>query len=136
MRLRIYRLRQRWVDGFYLCFPELVFEEFPKALPIDFIKTIGTVHLPMSQKKLGCIRSGGPAVFASATTTMMALMTFFHKIWAEWPLPQQWRRNVSDVTKEAGLVSEGIGMDAGCTFLDYDRDGYLDLFVSNYVGFI
>jgi hypothetical protein len=41
----------------------------------------------------------------------------------------------SDVTKEAGLWSHESRYGAGCSFLDYDRDGNLDLFVSNYVGF-
>src|SRR6185437_9742865 len=36
----------------------------------------------------------------------------------------------TDVTKEAGLLSEAIHFGAGCTFLDYNRDGHLDLFVS------
>src|SRR5271169_5265960 len=41
----------------------------------------------------------------------------------------------TDVTKPAGLLSDGPRWGAGCTFLDYNRDGYLDLFVSNYVQF-
>jgi enediyne biosynthesis protein E4 len=40
----------------------------------------------------------------------------------------------TDVTREAGLLYEGNPRwGSGCTFLDYDRDGHLDLFVSNYV---
>jgi enediyne biosynthesis protein E4 len=39
----------------------------------------------------------------------------------------------TDVTEKAGLLHEGIHFGAGCTFLDYNRDGLLDLFVSNYV---
>ncbi len=40
----------------------------------------------------------------------------------------------TDVTKQAGLLYEGnTRWGSGCTFVDYDRDGYLDLFVSNYV---
>jgi len=39
----------------------------------------------------------------------------------------------SDVTKKAGLHNEEIRWGAGCTFLDYDRDGRLDLFVCNYI---
>jgi hypothetical protein len=38
-----------------------------------------------------------------------------------------------DATSEARLPSMGIRYGAGCTFVDYDRDGWLDLFVSNYV---
>jgi hypothetical protein len=40
----------------------------------------------------------------------------------------------TDVTKMAGLLYEGnTRWGSGCTFLDYDRDGHLDLFVANYV---
>lgn len=40
----------------------------------------------------------------------------------------------TDVTEKAGLLYQGTTRwGAGCTFLDYDRDGHLDLFVSNYV---
>jgi len=41
----------------------------------------------------------------------------------------------TDVTKEAGLLHAGNRFGAGCTFLDYNRDGHLDLFVANYVDF-
>ncbi len=40
----------------------------------------------------------------------------------------------TDVTQQAGLIYEGnTRWGSGCTFIDYDRDGYLDLFVANYV---
>jgi hypothetical protein len=39
----------------------------------------------------------------------------------------------TDVTAKAGLLHEGTRFGTGCTFLDYNRDGLLDLFVSNYV---
>ena len=41
----------------------------------------------------------------------------------------------TDVTRKAGLYNEEIRWGAGCTFLDYDRDGNLDLFVCNYIKF-
>jgi hypothetical protein len=41
----------------------------------------------------------------------------------------------TDVTREARLWNEQPRYGAGCTFLDYNRDGLLDLFVSNYVDF-
>jgi hypothetical protein len=41
----------------------------------------------------------------------------------------------TDVTRQAGLLHEGTRWGSGCTFLDYDRDGHLDLFVANYLEF-
>jgi len=41
----------------------------------------------------------------------------------------------TDVTREAGLLSSVTRWGTGCTFLDYNRDGHLDLFVSNYAEF-
>ena len=39
----------------------------------------------------------------------------------------------TDVTRKAGVFDEAVRWGAGCTFLDYDRDGNLDLFVCNYI---
>ena len=39
----------------------------------------------------------------------------------------------SDVTRDAGLGGFPDRWNAGATFVDYDRDGYLDLLVTNYV---
>jgi hypothetical protein len=41
----------------------------------------------------------------------------------------------TDMTKAAGLWSDQQRWGAGCSFVDFDRDGHLDLFVSNYVRF-
>ena len=57
----------------------------------------------------------------------------------------QWGQNVlyrnngdgtfTDVTRAAGLLHDGTRWGTGCTWVDYNRDGLLDLFVSNYLVF-
>jgi hypothetical protein len=39
----------------------------------------------------------------------------------------------ADVTAQAKLPVTGNRWGTGCAFLDYDRDGYVDLFIANYV---
>ncbi|MSV30661.1 MAG: CRTAC1 family protein, partial [Bryobacterales bacterium] len=44
----------------------------------------------------------------------------------------------TDVSKKAGITTLGGKLprwNTGCAFLDYDRDGLLDLFVANYIDF-
>jgi len=40
-----------------------------------------------------------------------------------------------DVTAASGLATNGTRWGSGCTFVDYDRDGHVDLFVANYLRF-
>jgi hypothetical protein len=41
----------------------------------------------------------------------------------------------TDVTERAGLLQEKPRWGSGCTFVDYNRDGLLDLFVASYLEF-
>ncbi len=56
-----------------------------------------------------------------------------------WPQNLLYRNNgdgtFTDVTDSAGLLHPGKRWGTGCTWVDYNRDGHLDLFVSNYLAF-
>ena len=56
-----------------------------------------------------------------------------------WPQNILYRNNgdgtFTDVTRAAGLLHPRNRWGTGCTWVDYDRDGRLDLFVSNYLVF-
>ncbi len=41
----------------------------------------------------------------------------------------------TDVTEKAGLRQDRRRWNTGCAFVDYNRDGHLDLFVANYIDF-
>ncbi|MGH9659404.1 MAG: CRTAC1 family protein, partial [Bryobacteraceae bacterium] len=40
----------------------------------------------------------------------------------------------TDVTEKSGLAQKTVRYGSGCTWVDYDRDGHLDLFVANYLN--
>jgi enediyne biosynthesis protein E4 len=53
----------------------------------------------------------------------------------ECPLSQPWRRPVRRCHQPSRIGRQGRTMGLGCTFVDIDRDGRLDLFVANYLRF-
>jgi len=40
-----------------------------------------------------------------------------------------------DITERRRAAGDGTRWGSGCAFIDYDRDGLLDIFVANYVDF-
>jgi hypothetical protein len=54
-----------------------------------------------------------------------------------WGQNALWRNNgdgaFTDVAEKSGLHHKTVRWSTGCSFLDYDKDGDLDLFVANYI---
>jgi hypothetical protein len=87
-------------------------------------------------EKAGLRRSGWASAVAVGDYNNDGLDDLFVTYWGQNVL---YRNNgdgtFTDVTKESGLLHAGTRWGSGCTFIDYDRDGNLDLFVSNYLEF-
>ena len=108
------------------------------GLPTVCTKIIGMEPSPRSPRRQDCTSAVGARVSVLATITMTGGKTCFALSTGKTSV--FYRNNgdgtfPTDVTKQAGLESAKTRWGAGCTFLDYDRDGHLDLFVSNYVQF-
>jgi len=93
-------------------------------------------HFLGRYEKAGLARSGWAYAATAADYNNDGHEDLFITYWGQNVL---YRNNgdgtFTDVTREAGLASSRTRWGAGCCFLDYDRDGHLDLFVSNYVDF-
>lgn len=88
-------------------------------------------------EKAGLVRQGWASAVTIADYNNDGFDDIFVTYWGQNVL---YRNNgdetFTDVTAEAGLSYTGpTRWGAGCTFVDYDRDGHLDLFVSNYLEF-
>lgn len=87
-------------------------------------------------EKAGLMRSGWASAVAVGDFDNDGYEDLFVTNWGQNVL---YRNNGSgmftDVTAKAGLLHSGIQWGSGCTFVDYNRDGFLDLFVSNYLDF-
>ncbi len=87
-------------------------------------------------EKAGLLRTGWASSVAVADYNNDGYADLFITGWGQNIL---YRNNgngtFTDVTEAAGLIDREVRWGAGCSFLDYDRDGRLDLFVSNYLQF-
>jgi hypothetical protein len=86
--------------------------------------------------KAGLLRTGWPGGVCVGDYDNDGFDDLFITYWGENVL---YRNNgngtFTDVTKKAGVGANRTRWGAGCTWIDYDRDGKLDLFVSNYLDF-
>lgn len=87
-------------------------------------------------QKAGLVRSGWGQGVCVGDFNNDGLDDLFVTYWGQNVL---YRNNgdgtFTDVTEKAGLAVPEGHWGAGCAFLDYDRDGNLDLFITNYVAF-
>src|SRR5216683_2727576 len=76
---------------------------------------------------------GWPDIFVVNGTTLDPLPQ------GKVPTSHLYRNNgdgtFTDVSEKAKVAGNGKAWGTGCAFVDYDRDGKLDLFVANYVDF-
>src|SRR6266850_1236488 len=76
---------------------------------------------------------GWPDIFVVNGTTLEASPT------GKGPASHLYRNNhdgtFTDVSEKAHVAGSGKAWGTGCSFVDYDRDGKLDLVVANYVDF-
>ena len=91
----------------------------------------------MSPTEPDCGEPAGRPVSAPATTTTTAGIDLFVTVLRhECALSQSLVTAGSRTSPSgAGLADDGVRWGSGCTFVDFDRDGRLDLFVANYLHF-
>jgi len=122
-----------WLDIFMLCGSRL--EHAPANATNRLYKNNRDGTFTDVTEKAGLIRSG----WASSVTIADYNNDGFEDIFITYYGQNVLYRNngngtFTDVTREAGLLYTGpTRWGSGCTFLDYDRDGHLDLFVATYV---
>lgn len=87
-------------------------------------------------RQAGVYREGWASGICVADYNNDGMEDFFVTYWGKNAL---YRNNgdgsFTDVTRQAGLLDISSRWGSGCTFIDYNRDGHLDLFVSNYLQF-
>ena len=106
----------------------------------------------LPERQIGCIKNNRDGTFTDVTekagltrTGWASAVTIgdYNNDGFEDLFITYWGQNVlyrnngdgtfTDVTKEAKLLQTGKPWGSGCTWVDYNRDGLLDLFVANYL---
>lgn len=123
-----------WLDIFLLCGTRL--EGAPEGATNRLYRNNRDGTFTDVTEKAGLRRTGWACGVAVADYNNDGFDDLFLTYWGRNVL---YRNNgdgtFTDVTAQAGLLDQRTRWGAGCTFLDYNRDGHLDLFVSNYIDF-
>jgi hypothetical protein len=87
-------------------------------------------------EKSGLARTGWASAVCAGDYDNDGYEDLFITYWGQNILYHNDRKGgFTDATRKAGLSAQAARWGSGCTFIDYDRDGDLDLFVANYLKF-
>ena len=123
-----------WLDIFILCGTR--FEAAPEGATNRLYKNNRDGTFTDVTAKAGLLRTGWPSGVCVGDYDNDGFEDLFITYWGENVLyHNNGDGTFTDVTGKAGVGGNRTHWGAGCTWVDYDRNGKLDLFVSNYVDF-
>ncbi len=123
-----------WLDIFVLCGTR--FQGAPEGATNRLYKNNRDGTFTDVTAHAGLLRTGWPGGVCVADYDNDGFEDLFITYWGENVLyHNNGDGTFTDVTAKAGVGRNRSHWGAGCTWIDYDRDGKLDLFVSNYVDF-
>jgi hypothetical protein len=123
-----------WMDIFVLCGTR--FADGPADATNRLYKNNRDGTFSDVTAKAGLLRTGWPSGVCVGDYDNDGFEDLFITYWGENVLyHNNGDGSFTDVTRKAGLGPNRTRWGAGCTWIDYDRNGKLDLFVSNYLDF-
>ncbi|HKE27617.1 MAG TPA: CRTAC1 family protein [Bryobacteraceae bacterium] len=112
------------------------FQEPPKQATNRLYKNNRDGTFTDVTEKAGLLRTGWPCGVCVGDYDNDGFEDLFIAYWGENVLyHNNGDGTFTDVTRQAGVGRNRTNWGSGCTWIDYDRNGRLDLFVSNYLDF-